>query len=297
MNAPLKDITMRQSGFDPADNICWQFCNPGDRDITRGREHRRTCPACSVNFDKRTLAYFGRCRSGQRWFWSAHTFGTGRCANGFVATDAEAMDAAMLAIRDFREGLPILAQVSHGCASHALKELNKAKRAARPPPDTTDSRVVDYLFSGKRSDYGYGNLNLHRFRITKRTAKRIFYARECESVDEHGEPITSMGRDVSGRGKVGFVDRVKLETDGSIWTSHTWWPDWHLYLSLEALIADLRRHDEKPIDPTDLAALKQAMADAHPDHGGSTAAFIAARARYVAARRSQRAGATVTAAE
>jgi hypothetical protein len=34
----------------------------------------------------------------------------------------------------------------------------------------------------------------------------------------------------------------------------------------------------------DLAALKQAMADAHPDRGGTDAAFIEARERYVEAK-------------
>ena len=38
----------------------------------------------------------------------------------------------------------------------------------------------------------------------------------------------------------------------------------------------------------DLAALKAAMVAAHPDKGGSAAAFIKARANYVAARRALR---------
>ena len=37
-------------------------------------------------------------------------------------------------------------------------------------------------------------------------------------------------------------------------------------------------------DWPDLGALKAAMASAHPDRGGSSAAFIEARARYVAVR-------------
>ena len=38
----------------------------------------------------------------------------------------------------------------------------------------------------------------------------------------------------------------------------------------------------------DLRKLRAAMAAAHPDHGGSSAAFIEARSRYVAARRQMR---------
>jgi hypothetical protein len=44
-----------------------------------------------------------------------------------------------------------------------------------------------------------------------------------------------------------------------------------------------QRHKDTP--PPDLPALKAEMAAAHPDRGGSNAAFIEARARYVAARR------------
>ena len=276
------------SGYVPEDNICWQFNNPGDRN--RDRRHRRTCPACSGSYSERTLAYFGRCRSGQRWFWVASRyFGEGEKATGFTDTEDAAVEAAMTAVRSFRDGQPILARVSHGCASRELKALNKAKRAARPASDATDSRIIEYLYSGKRGDHGYGELYIHRFRITKRTAKRIFYARASERVDERGEPSGKNNFRLRTDDETGFIDRVKLETEGRIYSSHKWDTDWHLFPSLEAVIAYLRQHDEPEVTLTDLAALKQAMADAHPDKGGSSADFIAARAVYVAARRQSRA--------
>ena len=49
--------------------------------------------------------------------------------------------------------------------------------------------------------------------------------------------------------------------------------------ALDRLLAD-----PKP----DIPALKAAMVAAHPDKGGSAAAFIKARAKYVAARRMRR---------
>jgi hypothetical protein len=62
-----------------------------------------------------------------------------------------------------------------------------------------------------------------------------------------------------------------------------------LWASLENMVGYYTRHDSKPIEPSNLAALKAAMAAAHPDHGGSNAAFITAREAYVTARRQARA--------
>lgn len=280
----------RLSGFDPADNICWQFNNPGDR------EQRCTCPACESGFGKRALAFFGRCRSGKRWFWSAHTLfdDVDKEANGFTDTEREAIDAGMAAVRSFRDRVPILARISHGCASRRLKEINAEKRRAKPPSNAKDTPVVEYLYSGKRDYDDYDSrsyLVFYRFRITKRTAKRIFYVRGHERIDEHSEPIDDgnfgfIARDTDN--DIGFVDRMKLETEGHVYNRGHHWSseDHHLYASLETLRASFYREDK--VKPVDLAALKAAMADAHPDKGGSSAAFIEARAAYVAARRAAR---------
>jgi hypothetical protein len=56
--------------------------------------------------------------------------------------------------------------------------------------------------------------------------------------------------------------------------------DFDLYVSLTALHGD-RREDEPP----DLLQLKRAMADAHPDRGGTSKAFIATRRAYEEARK------------
>jgi hypothetical protein len=88
-------------------------------------------------------------------------------------------------------------------------------------------------------------------------------------------------------GKIGFVDRQKLEASGVVENRGRHWVDHDstLYASLQTIrdkIAEIEaRYDAEP----DIQALKQAMADAHPDRGGSSAAFIRARQEYVEARR------------
>lgn len=102
-----------------------------------------------------------------------------------------------------------------------------------------------------------------RFRITKKTPKRIYYARRQPCLG----PAT------------GYVNRQQIETDGEIYNHGAggWWaPDFHLYLT-EPTLPDHRRRP-------DLAELRTAMAAAHPDRGGTDAEFIAARARYERAR-------------
>ncbi|MEW2069029.1 hypothetical protein [Streptomyces sp. NPDC007346] len=100
-----------------------------------------------------------------------------------------------------------------------------------------------------------------KFRITKKTPKRIYYARR-----DDGQAVAT-----------GFVDRQRIEADGEIYSrTRGWWsPDFHLHLSPP----DLDR-----VASPDLGELKAAMAAAHPDRGGTDAEFIAARNRYENAR-------------
>jgi hypothetical protein len=101
-----------------------------------------------------------------------------------------------------------------------------------------------------------------QFRITKKTAKRIYYVASAE-----WEP----------RPRVGFVDRQRIEADGEIYLRNRHWsaPDFHLHLSPPE-----SEHSTKP----DLATLRAEMAAAHPDRGGTDDEFIAARERYERAR-------------
>lgn len=175
-------------------------------------------------------------------------------------------------------------------ARDELKKLNAAKRAARPPSNSKDSKPIEYLYG---DSYGDDIIRFVRFQVTKITAKRIYYRNDgeiFEVVDKwSGESIDYGGIRKLYRTGVGFVDRQKLEADGTVCNRGRHWidGDYQLYASLELLrerFAILAR-ESKP----DLAALKAAMAAAHPDRGGSNAAFIEARRAYVDAKRSARA--------
>jgi hypothetical protein len=242
---------------------------------------------------RREYAAYGRCRSGSRWFWFA-TLYEPPGAHGWAGTEAQAMDDARAAAERLLAGRAGNLHVRHGWASDQLKKINAEKRRLRPPSGATDSRAVEYLYgeSWSSSDDGYSSSGyvFYRFRITKRTAKRVFYVSKGEWIDERGEPdirypnIKNLDDE-----EIGFVDRQKLEAEGRVDNRGRHWssPDSELYASLEGMLATHRRDESKDGNP-DLPALKSAMAAAHPDRGGDSAAFIEARQRYVSARRAHR---------
>lgn len=203
------------SGYDPATGICWQFHNKGDRD--KGNGWRCKCPAHTA--DDRTLAYFGRCQSGARWFWTAITYGRNREAFGWEDTEPGAMAAAIAAIRDFHDG-PTLAGLSHGIAENKLKELNRAKRAARPASGATEARATEYLFGVNSgiTDWNEEYYSIYAFPIVKKTAKRIYYRRrylkwlpEIDAPDISEGPIRASSDEDDD---LGFVGRQVLEQTG-----------------------------------------------------------------------------------
>lgn len=130
----------------------------------------------------------------------------------------------------------------------------------------TTPAPVEYLFGVDSSvaddDRFYEPPRVVQFRITKKTAKRIYYV---------------ASEDWEARRRTGFVNRQRIEADGEVYQRGRHWsaPDFHLYLKPP----ELQQH-AKP----DLAALRTAMAAAHPDRGGSNEAFIAARTRYQKAK-------------
>jgi hypothetical protein len=279
------NLVIRKSGYDPATQVCWDFRNKGDRSLLWSCK----CPACTAAGSlERELFFFGRCRSGKRWFWRAgcYLFREDRLKEKLGWADGEeiAIAAAMAAVLELKNPeIPAIAQFNQGAASRRLKELNTEKRAARPAPNTSDARITEYLYGHTIGGEDSDGCPV-RFRINKKTAKRIYYVRHAEYLDAHGEPRRDVKGNDYGRG---YVDRQKLEADGSVRNRGVHWSasDSHLYPSFEALMGDRYREPEKP----DLAQLKAEMAAAHPDKGGSSAAFIAARKAYVEARRRARA--------
>ena len=118
------------------------------------------------------------------------------------------------------------------------------------------------LWDANWDDGPLGNYQVLAHPVTKKTPKRIYFMYS------------------TGGHRTGFVDRQKIEAEGEVYHGYT-----------------LRRlhlaPPEIPHQPkrASLAELKQAMADAHPDRGGTDEAFIAARQRYEQARaKADRAG-------
>ncbi|MFI9244189.1 hypothetical protein ACIGXF_16725 [Streptomyces sp. NPDC053086] len=125
-----------------------------------------------------------------------------------------------------------------------------------------DLTRIEYLYAIEAEGYD-GNDDWHptrvvQFQVTKKTPKRIYYR------TRDGRPER-------------FVDRLALERDGQVVRrSAGWWePDLRVYLNPPVI---------EQAQPASLAELKAVMAAAHPDRGGTDEAFIAARARYEAAR-------------
>ncbi|SFD12994.1 hypothetical protein [Streptomyces aidingensis] len=127
--------------------------------------------------------------------------------------------------------------------------------------------VVEYLYAIEAEGWDGDDSRFHRparvleMPVVRRTARRIYYRRPGP-----GEQI-------------GYVDRQAIEEAGEVWRrSAGWWePDIRVYRDRPTL----PDHGRRP----DLAALRAEMAAAHPDRGGTEAAFIAARERYERARR------------
>jgi len=109
------------------------------------------------------------------------------------------------------------------------------------------------LWDANWDDGPLGNYQTRRYPITRKTAKRIYF---------------SLGYD-----RFGFVDRQRIEADGEVFYRQA---NCRLYLAPPEI-------SSRPKRPS-LRELKQAMADAHPDRGGTDEAFIAARRRYETAR-------------
>ncbi|MGC2997412.1 hypothetical protein ACPF8X_03145 [Streptomyces sp. G35A] len=217
--------------------------------------------------DDPPLIMWGRCRSGRRWFWTATEVGA-EGLHGWANTVDEASRQANAAAVQLAAGRPANVRVLHGVAAEKLKKLNAAKRPAKTPkpkrqqPKTTPpANPVGYLYTVELGRYDLDDQTwlpgkVVSFPITKKTAKRIYYLRPRGPFE--WEP--------------GYVDRQELERHGSVRAAR--------WLQLFAEPPEL----PKPTPRPGLKELKAAMAAAHPDRGGTSEAFIAARTRYLRAK-------------
>jgi hypothetical protein len=132
--------------------------------------------------DEDCRLWYGRCKSGKRWFWQVRGYGGARewdGEQGWADTEEQALAAGTSAIKQFAAGRRAFVVCRHGSASYMLKRINKDKRAAQWHPADTNSKVTEYLY-GSTSRYtgpGGPDGSLVRFRITKKTAKRVYYLR------------------------------------------------------------------------------------------------------------------------
>jgi hypothetical protein len=210
------------------------------------------------------LILWGRCRSGRRWFWAAWDFdGDREHEHGWADTANGAVRDAGAAVERLADGREATVLMRHGVATQRLRDVNAAKRKAQPA-EWAETGVVEYLYAvaaaHRDDDNDWIPARVVSFRITRKTPKRIYYVRSERR---------------PGDTEIGYVDRQKLEADGEVVNrSVGWWaPDFRLHAAPPEL------EPERATAP-DVKALKAAMAAAHPDRGGTDAAFIAARERY-----------------
>jgi hypothetical protein len=243
--------------------------------------------------------YYGRCRSGRRWFWVAGDLGRAldhdgyRPERGWEDTEGQALAAARAAVERLAGGQPGYASFRAGWATTELKRVNAERRRNRPDPGTSDAKPVEYLYAHNtwRCDNGYGRCpcrdlpareawqhHLIPYRITKKTAKRIYYIRREPHRD--GQVIST------DELEIGYVDRQKLEADGEVSNRGVHWSqdDSHLYATTDPPEWWNPWRSAWSTETATLSQLRKEMADAHPDRGGDRDRFMAARARYLAAK-------------
>ncbi|MVO84148.1 hypothetical protein GPA10_05025 [Streptomyces sp. p1417] len=124
------------------------------------------------------------------------------------------------------------------------------------------SEFLYELWDANWDDGPLGNYQVLAHPITKKTARRIYFTYS------------------TGIRRPAYVDRQRIETDGVIYHGRT-------LRRLHLAPPELPELLDRPRQPT-LPELRKAMADAHPDRGGTDEAFIAARRRYERAKEAAR---------
>jgi hypothetical protein len=213
---------------------------------------------------------YGRCKSGKRWFWVVEHWNDNSDESGYrdwwhgwEDSEDAAKQASKAVVLKVAKGVPAYVMGRADRASDRLKALNKVKKASRPPADGSDSAVVEYLY----------NFDGDAFQIIKRTKKRIFFL--------WGQNFYRREKD-----ETGFVDRRRVLEEWPATERALWSDDFGPRINGKRYSAyrcyflkPKPAYTDEPELP-DLKALKVAMAAAHPDKGGSDAAFIAARQAY-----------------
>ena len=180
------------------------------------------------------------------------------------------------------------------CAA-ALKRITAAGRKARPlDPGANDFAPVEYLYVPcvRIRYHGYpaqARRWVQEVPIVKKTATWIYYI--SDSWDRR-EAVVSPGRisreefETDTRCRHGYPagvipipgDRHRPGPAGRLFFATREAAEDHLYLERE-------RAEEAAREAPSITELRRAMADAHPDRGGTAEQFIEARRRYQTALR------------
>lgn len=231
------------------------------------------------------LIHWGRCRHDGRWFWAARIVG-GETRYGFASSRGEASRKANAAAVLLAGGQYATIRINDKVAEQELAAAVAARRAQAEADNKQRAAAGEDRANLWAIEYGYYDhmlrqwihSRLMRLPITKRTPKRIYFLRSSEP----------------GEFETGYVDRERLERDG-----------WAYYHRFDKIYAEPPKvPDDKPFIPppfnpgsyvppvyrptyteADVKRLKAEMAAAHPDRGGTDEAFIAARQRYLDAKR------------
>jgi len=284
--------------------------------LHRGPRHRE---------DHVTYIIHGRCKSGSRWFWIAAELGRDEghkcddpvCIYG-GPREYSWRDTEDLALKAMAEAVERLGgEDRRGCykgnapgraseAAGALKPLNAAKRAVRPPSKDKNTGIVEYLYAAHSQAWvdditGKRDEQVIPYQITKKTAKRIYYIRRPGTPEWNDPPVIAFisRQEFEGDSRVPWRQTGSLRTrfgndhgdvPGEIRTNHYHDHEYHLFATRQAVEDYLfcwereqerKRQEREP----ELKQLRREMAACHPDRGGTNEEFMEARKRYERALR------------
>lgn len=225
---------------------------------------------------------WGRCPSRGRWFWVAGVVG-GEDRYGWAANRNDAARKANRAAVLLAAGQYASIRIDDSVAEKQLAAATEAKharaRAANQKRAAASGDQAVNLFAVEPGFYDHGarqwvHSKIVRLPVTKTTPKRIYFLRSSEP----------------GEFETGYIDRQAFETKGWVYSSR--------FRKIYAKAPELP--DDKPYIPPplrpeygyraatvsveELKRLKAVMRAAHPDLGGTSEAFIKARAEYERAR-------------
>jgi hypothetical protein len=237
-------------------------------------QHKLGCLVCAASHREYQYVTFGRCRSGQRWFWTVWGYWLNGETPLYGWTDSEAAAISTIeqTVIEHKTRALLLARFSVGQASYQLRQVNKEKRRQRRPADGRKTTAVDYLYTHQMcwnddgmpctcaTLSGTERILYHtdRLQIIRRTKRRIYYSKAAEPLRPNPLVQTVYGDDT------GYVDRQKIETEGSVYDRNggNFLCGRYLYLRLSDLLEDHLKNDGRLVP--DLRELKAAIGGRAP---------------------------------